>query len=105
MSAIRNSAAVLGYDMAKSIHFREYLLNTGLVDVHEYRIPLPLSPWPRQSYFRQLGSFGAAAWPIAMDSYRKIMLDAGMNPVAVAGLEAESNRDVTRRDIHPYIFV
>ncbi|ORY60736.1 S-adenosyl-L-methionine-dependent methyltransferase [Pseudomassariella vexata] len=95
-------AAAIGRDMPRTRLYKDYLFETGFVDVVERLVPMPINPWPPDPGFKQMGRFGEQNMLKVIDSLRKLTGLAGLTPEATEELIAQAKREIGDRRNHTY---
>lgn len=92
---LKVGAAVAGRDLAKMMHYKDYLPQAGFVNVKERRTLLPITPWAKGAKMQLLGHYLGTTMISAIEGYKRYLALAGLSPEQSDALGA-----AVRRDLH-----
>ncbi|ORY67601.1 S-adenosyl-L-methionine-dependent methyltransferase [Pseudomassariella vexata] len=71
-------AATMGRDLLVPMHYNNWLIETGFVDVHEEMIPAPFNTWPADPKLKEVGKYSSLNWRTGvLASTRRIVMTTG----------------------------
>lgn len=72
---LNHNQALIGRTLNKAPLYPEFLRQTGFVNIHRKEMRTPISPWVKDPSMKQLGMFMGKILMIALESYRKILVE------------------------------
>ncbi|KAF3019014.1 hypothetical protein E8E14_013172 [Neopestalotiopsis sp. 37M] len=102
----QRGAAAMGRDIDVARKYKGWLQQAGFVDVVEKKILLPMSPWPQDAQFKEIGR-----WQMQnmIEGTRgvgwKMLSAAGMASGEIEALVSEVLAELRCRDNHSYAYV
>lgn len=96
-----------GKVMNISPHFKSFVTNAGFQNVTEEMYKAPLSPWPAERRYRELGRYMNAQMIDSLEPYSLALFTRVLKwkPEQVRGLLARVRRDLRNLNYHMYSVV
>ncbi|KAK8031344.1 S-adenosyl-L-methionine-dependent methyltransferase [Apiospora arundinis] len=102
--ACQKGALAVGRDILCPKNYKEWLEETGFVDVHERILLIPLSPWHDHPVLKEVGVyFLRNAYEGARGFGWKMLRASGLSVEQTESLVAELRKEVLDRDNHSYL--